>query len=365
MITDIKKLTVKYNGKIVGYLAQLNEGIAFQYDEKWLKNGFNISPFSLPLEDRVFINRKDIFGGLYGVFADCLPDGWGELLVVRMLAKRGINYNRLSPLTKLTLISGQGLGGLTFEPNQGELNYSQTVELDRICREVNDILNDDADSATIDEIYSLGGSSGGARPKAHIKIDGEEWIVKFPCRLDPPDIGEEEYSANLAARRCGLNVNECRLFPSENCSGYFGAKRFDRTPDGRVHMISLSSLLETSHRIPNLDYIHLIKVTQRICADERDCYEAFGRMCFNVFYGNKDDHGKNFAFLFDEKLDSYKLSPFYDITRTSDKAEHEMTAAGSGNPTEKDLLEVARQTALDIEKCRKIIANIKTTLNII
>ena len=131
-----------------------------------------------------------------------------------------------------------------------------------------------------------------------------------------------------------------------------------------MHTISLSSLLETSHQIPNLDYIHLIKVTQRICADERDCYEAFGRMCFNVFYGNKDDHGKNFAFLFDEKPGGYKLSPFYDITRTPEKAEHEMTAAGSGNPTEKDLLEVARQTALDIDKCRKIIANIKTILNI-
>ena len=73
MITDIKKLTVKYNSKTVGYLAQLDEGIAFQYDEKWLKNGFNISTFSLPLEDRVFINRKDIFGGLYGVFADVCP----------------------------------------------------------------------------------------------------------------------------------------------------------------------------------------------------------------------------------------------------------------------------------------------------
>ena len=128
-------------------------------------------------------------------------------------------------------------------------------------------------------------------------------------------------------------------------------------------MISLSSLLETSHRIPNLDYIHLIKVTQRICADERDVYEAFGRMCFNVFYGNKDDHGKNFSFLFDEKKDSYKLSPFYDITRAPDKAEHEMTAAGSGNPTEKELLEVARQTALDIEKCKEIIVEVKEELN--
>lgn len=28
MITDIKKLTVKYNGKTVGYLAQTDEGIS-------------------------------------------------------------------------------------------------------------------------------------------------------------------------------------------------------------------------------------------------------------------------------------------------------------------------------------------------
>ena len=85
------------------------------------------------------------------------------------------------------------------------MSYTQAVELDRICREVNDILNDDADNATLDEIYSLGGSSDGDRLKAHIKIDGEEWIVKFPCLLDPPDISEEEYKANLAAKRCGLN----------------------------------------------------------------------------------------------------------------------------------------------------------------
>ena len=82
-----------------------------------------------------------------------------------------------------------------------------------------------------------------------------------------------------------------------------------------------------------------------------------------LFYGNNDENGKNFAFIFDEKLDGYKLSPFYDITRTPEKAEHEMTAAGSGNPTEKDLLEVARQTALDIEKCKKIIANVREALN--
>ena len=39
MISKVKKLTVKYNGETVGYLADLDDGIAFQYDEKWATNG--------------------------------------------------------------------------------------------------------------------------------------------------------------------------------------------------------------------------------------------------------------------------------------------------------------------------------------
>ena len=121
MIEDVKKLIVKYNGAIVGRLAEVSERkIAFQYDDAWIANGFSISPLSLPLSNRIYISQKITFGGLYGVFSDSLPDGWGELLVSRMLAKRGINYARLFPLTKLTLISSNGLGALTYEPCQIE-----------------------------------------------------------------------------------------------------------------------------------------------------------------------------------------------------------------------------------------------------
>lgn len=362
MIKDIKKLIVKYNGVTVGYIAELDGNIGFQYDDDWLDGGFTISPFSLPLERKVFINKKDTFNGLYGVFADSLPDGWGELLVRRTLSKKGINPDRLSPLTKLSLISGHGLGGLTYEPSQSETDDNTLFELDEIAKEVKQILNDETGDKNLDVIYKLGGSSGGARPKAHIKINGEDWIVKFPCNYDPQDIGEKEYKANMLAKECGLNVNECKLFESDICSGYFGAKRFDRNKDGRLHMVSLSSLLETTHRIPNLDYIHLLQVVQKICFDQSDIYEAFGRMCFNVFYGNKDDHGKNFAFLYDENKRGYKLSPFYDITQTKDKFEHEMTVNGVGNPSEANILEVAKIMKLSMQKCRTIIEIIKDIL---
>jgi len=65
MIEQVKKLGVKYNGVTVGYLAEVQDGrIAFQYDDAWVKNGFSISPFSLPLSNQIFINSKDNFGGI-------------------------------------------------------------------------------------------------------------------------------------------------------------------------------------------------------------------------------------------------------------------------------------------------------------
>lgn len=359
----VKKLTVFYNGAIVGYLVEESEGhIAFQYDEQWIKDGFSISPYSLPLSSKIFRNEKPTFGGLFGVFNDSLPDGWGELLVKRMLAKNGVNYDRLSPLTKLALINGNGLGGLTYEPTLAEKSDNSSVDLDELCVNVQKIFDDEAQAHDLDAVYALGGSSGGARPKAHIKIDGEEWIIKFPCKTDSMNIGEQEYNANAVAQKCGINTNEFRLFPSKICSGYFGAKRFDRHGHKRVHMISLSALLETSHRVPNLDYMHLFQVVQSICADKNEMYEAFRRMCFNVLYGNRDDHGKNFSFIYDERAKSYSLSPAYDLTKVTDKPEHEMTILGNGKPNESDLLAIADALKLSNKKCLDNIEMVKSQI---
>lgn len=88
---ESKQLIVKYQDRTVGILAETKDGFgAFQYDREWLQNGFSISPFSLPLEDRVFVPKSDVFEGLFGVFSDSLPDGGGRLLVDRMLLKKGI-----------------------------------------------------------------------------------------------------------------------------------------------------------------------------------------------------------------------------------------------------------------------------------
>jgi serine/threonine-protein kinase HipA len=365
MNIKVEQLIVKYNGITVGFLKELNNSsIAFQYDELWVKEGFSISPISLPLSDEVFISKSKHFSGLFGVFNDSLPDGWGELLSRRMLMTKGINYDHLSALTRLSLIGENGLGALCYEPKQFEEKSIATLDLDKIAEEISKILSAKTDKADIDQLYKLGGASGGARPKAHLLIDKEEWIVKFPSSMDPIGIGigTLEIEANELAKRSKINVNEYKLFQSNITDGYFGSKRFDRVGSKKVHMISLASILETTHRVPNLDYTHLFQVTSLICHNHEQLYEAYRRMCFNILFQNKDDHGKNMAFIYNESQKSYQLSPFYDITCTKDKFEHEMTVLGYGNPSVDNLLEIAKEFKLSRKRCLEIISQINEVL---
>ena len=89
---EIKKLKVFYHGRKVGTMALYKGKLAaFEYDKEWVADGFSISPFSLPLEQKVFIPKMEPFDGIYGIFADSLPDGWGRLLVDRLMLKSRIN----------------------------------------------------------------------------------------------------------------------------------------------------------------------------------------------------------------------------------------------------------------------------------
>ena len=362
---DVKRMTVKYNQKIVGYLTDTPEGICFQYDDEWIKTGFSISPFSLPLDNKKYYEKTKIFKGLFGVFQDSLPDWWGELLIRRMLISRGINYDKLTPLQKLMLINKDGLGALTYEPSEEIDNPKINFDLDKLAEAASNIYNDSEDRKDLDLVFQLGGSSAGARPKAHLKFDNKYYIIKFPCSRETKDVGINEYKANLLAKQCGINVNECKVFESKLCKGYFGAQRFDRDDKGRrIHMISLSSLLETSHWIPTLDYKILLQVIQIICVDKSDMLEAYRRMCFNVFYDNRDDHGRNFAFLYDEKLKGYKLSPAFDITKSNKIAEHQMMVCGNGKPTEADLIKLAKEVKLSMKTCLDIIKQVKDVLKV-
>ena len=365
-----KALQVLFDNRVVGTLAlAANHKVVFQYDDSWLEQGFSISPFSLPLENQVFVTTKDYFDGLFGVFADSLPDHWGRLLLKRLLLAHEQNPDKLTVIDRLAIVGKSGMGALTYYPEQSFSEENDNTDLDELAFQCQKILHTEY-SDKLDELYRLGGTSGGARPKIMTTINDEDWIIKFSAHVDGENAGKMEYDYSCCARKCGITMSETKLFPSEVCEGYFGIKRFDRISDisgtKRVHMLTAAALLELDFEQPSLDYHSLMKLTKIITRDNKDDVEnMFRRMCFNVFAHNRDDHSKNFTYLYDESADSWRLSPAYDLTYSNTYyGEHTTTVDGNGrNPGKKELLAVGTMAGMKKELCMDIITEIKNCIN--
>lgn len=363
-------LNVFYDNRHVGTLALTSSHkVAFQYSEEWLRNGFSISPFSLPLEKKVFVPSESCFDGLFGVFADSLPDNWGRLLLSRLLKKRNISMDSISVLDRLAIVGSSGMGALEYRPEMSIAPKTDEDDLDELAEQCRRILNTEY-SDKLDELFYLGGSSGGARPKVLTEIDGTDWIIKFPAHVDSKDAGKMEYDYSVCAKACGILMPETKLFLSKSCKGYFGVTRFDRfDEDGKKkkrHMLTAAALLELDYTQPSLDYNSLMKLTKILTGNNTSDMEGMFRiMCFNVFAHNRDDHSKNFSFLYDEAENQWHLSPAYDLTYSSTYyGEHTTTVDGNGkNPGEKELLSVGRKAGMKEADCMKIIHRIRDCVN--
>lgn len=367
---NLRELNVLYQNRKVGKMKLYKTFLtAFEYDKDWLLDGFALNPYTLPLKKQVFIAKHEPFDGLFGAFADSLPDGWGRLLVDRLLLKNKLNPMEVSSLDRLAIVGNSGMGALEYEPDHHFNTTAQALDLDNLALECSRILQTDYVD-NIDELFRLGGSSGGARPKILTNVDGEEWIIKFRAREDKQDVGKQEYDYSVCAKECGIKMTDTRLFPSKICDGYFGTKRFDRInlagSTRKIHMLSASAILETSHRIPNLDYDILMKLTLSLTKDFQEVEQLYRLMCFNVFAHNRDDHSKNFTFLFDEELGRWSLSPAYDLTYSySIGGEHATTVHGNGkNPGLKDVLEVAKMIGISNNKAKIIASDIQECVNL-
>ena len=352
-------LKVYIDDRLVGRLAQASNGlVAFQYSDEWQRGGFSINPYSLPLSNEVFLPTYDPFDGLFGVFHDSLPDGWGALLLDRMLLREGIDPTTVTPLTRLAIVGSSGKGALRYEPEAGFVRSKTTTDLDVLASWCQDIL-DDHPIDDLDAVYAAGGSSGGARPKAYVEDEQGSWIVKFPSSLDPEGIGKLEYDYALCARECGIHVSEVRLMPSKRCEGYFATRRFDVSPHGtRRHMVSASGIVEVSHRIPALDYESLFQISYLLTGGRDEAEQLYRLMCFNVFAHNCDDHSNNFSWLCDEG--TWRLSPAYDLTYSKGMGgEHATSILGNGCPQMDDVLALAKEVGLSARKARTIACDIQ------
>ena len=350
-MNSIKQVEVFCNGRPVGRLALTKERLcAFEYSADWLSSGFSISPFELPLRSGVFIAKPRPFEGGFGVFDDCLPDGWGLLILDRYLQQKGVNPRTLTLLDRLTLVGSTGRGALEFRPDYSVGARQDYADFEKLALEAERIL--DSDNYTgegIREFQDRGGSPGGARPKIFVRYNDKEWLVKFRAKRDPQSIGMDEYRYSLLAKQCGIEMPETRLFEDK----YFGVERFDRTPNGKLHVVSMAGLAGADYRLPSIDYTHIFQVCAALTHSVAEMWKVYRLMVFNFLIDNKDDHAKNFSFIY--RNGDWHFAPAYDLLPSDGINGFRTTSINDSiEPTKNDLFAVAVKAGLNEKEAVRI-----------
>lgn len=287
----------------VGSLAQGDAGVFFQYEAEHLARHPGLSPFDPPEDAGLHSAEKDPHEGLYGVFADALPDGWGRLLMDRAFRSREDLPDLPTPMDRLAYVGDRGMGALSYEPAAAQ----PSQERERMLRvgelgHAAQTLHEGSVDEVLEALFAAA-SSAGARPKAHLYLAEDDrycstaplpgtkpCLVKFTSARFP--LGHEEGACEAAyltlAARAGIDTPDWRLVTTGTPSGarrWLAQTRFDRCrtrPEddlhaGRLHFVSACGLLDADFRAPTLDYEDLIKAAGILCHSPAASQETFRR----------------------------------------------------------------------------------------
>jgi serine/threonine-protein kinase HipA len=351
-------LNVKDSILLIGEMVLNEQIIYFKYDDNFIKSGLEISPFKMKRSDSIIHPKETHFDGLFGVFSDSLPDGWGKLLMDKHFISQGVDLNSVTALDRLAMIDDNSMGAIKYEPHlESEHVTNPFINLDTIHHNIEKVIKGSSEDV-LSTLFQLGGSSGGARPKiivgynpvtdeiihgmSHLPNGFEHWIIKFPSSNDIEGIALVEFAYNQMAKKAGIEVNDFKLFKSQNGNYFFGSKRFDRVGNQKMHLHSVAGLLHDNFRQSTLDYGHIMDCAYRLEKDVAAYSKVIRLATFNVLAHNRDDHSKNFSFLMNHKGE-WKFAPAYDLTYSSSSfGMHSTAVAGeSKNPTTAHIKELA------------------------
>lgn len=366
-------------GETVGYLTWdksnwRTETSVFQFDRDFLNLGWDISPIKLSISSKIARSGisirggipKDIFGGLPPVFADSLPDHWGNSLFRSWAKEHKVSMKDVSSVDYLSFIGKRGMGALEYLPAAIEdedvpfdVDVTRLYEFAKsVLDERNDVQFSTDRELLWQDLIKLGTSPGGKRPKALIAMNEQEQSIKSGQVLLPPGYeyyvlkydnendlypyARIEYAYSRMCRDAGISIPFTELRPFDKAT-HFLIKRFDRVDGEKVHMQSLRAMNgETS------SYEEAFGVMGILQLDYEDKEQLFKRMVFNVLGGNIDDHDKNISFLMD-KSGKWSLAPAYDVVYSIDpdtlyvqKGQFMSINGKNQGITKSDLLTVAR-----------------------
>jgi serine/threonine-protein kinase HipA len=378
---------------------------SFQYDNKFLTKGYDLSPLKMPINggNRIYSfpelrKEKDeqiaTFKGLPGLLADSLPDKYGNQLINIWLAQNGRPPDSMNPVEKLCFIGARGMGALEFEPTQMKATKQTfTVEIQSLVEIAQKMFSDRGgfevnlhtdEQKAMSEILKIGTSAGGVRPKAIIaynKKNGkirsgqtiapkgfDHWLIKLDGVSDAQfgssqGFGRVEYAYYLMAKDCKIQMMDSELL-EENGRAHFLTKRFDREGNSTKHHIQTFCGIQhfDYNNLYGFSYEQLFQTMRMLKMTYPEAEQMFRRMVFNVMATNCDDHTKNFSFRLKQN-GKWELSPAYDICYSFDHrniwvSQHSLSINGKHKGINKnDFMAVA--TANNIKNGEKIIDDIK------
>jgi len=314
---------------LVGELntVRTQRGVSLRYADEWIEHGFALSE-DLPLVAEDFLPRdKDTAAGAVD---DARPDRWGER-VIRLIDKP----SRLSLMEYLYFAGPDRFGALgvstsreRYTPRTGG-PLPTLADADAIHDLVRKVLANEPVPAAQKRLLAPGVTMGGARPKALLDLDGEQWIVKFSAD-DPTDTPLIEHATMTLARQAGIRTAATR--PIRLVDGHAVAiERFDRHGRERIHALSANVALKAAGE--TLGYPELAQLLRRRGVIERDVHlshmhELFRRMVFNILIDNTDDHEKNHVLLVND-AQQYELSPAFDVLPSGQALGYQQMRVGS------------------------------------
>ncbi|HEU5280790.1 MAG TPA: type II toxin-antitoxin system HipA family toxin [Gammaproteobacteria bacterium] len=396
---QVEKIEVYLWGNLVG-MAALDPSLgyyAFAYDKSFTKNGIEIAPLHMPLNDDVYIFTDlptATYKRLPAALADALPDDFGNALINRYLADNGIAQDQITPLDRLAYMGNRAMGALEFKPAHGPKNSKPSaIEMNSLVLEARkavkgNITHDYHTDAALRSIIEVGTSAGGARAKAVIawnskthaiqsgQVDAEagfeHWLLKFDGIGRDRELGMSEhygrieYAYYLMATAAGIDMSESQLL-EENGRAHFMTKRFDREGQHEKHHIqTLCAMNHLDYKKKSTNsYEQLFLTLNQLNLSHQAYAQAFKRMLFNVMSRNCDDHTKNISFLL-KKGGEWELAPAYDITFAHNPQsewtnQHLMAINGKfKNITIDDIMKIANQ--FDIASAKKIIDEVRDAI---
>jgi len=338
--------------RLIGELRylQLTRGVSLTYAKRWIESGFRLSE-DLPLGENEAVPRQP--ARAVGAVDDARPDRWGER-VIQFVDRP----ERLSLMEYLYFAGDDRFGALGVSISPDSYQPRQSTPLPRLddaqtlSEVVRKIANKEALTAQERAIAHAGGSMGGAKPKALIRIDGEEWIIKFFAG-EPIDAPLVEHASMTLALKAGINAAPTRVVRLAGENAVI-VRRFDREGSRRLHSLSAGTVLRSlaMSSIEDLGYPTLAQALRRFGDTAEDAnatqmLELFRRMVYNILIDNTDDHEKNHSLLYlpATRAGHLYLAPAYDVLPTnSGQGRQEFTVGAEGR--ESSLSNAMSQCAL-------------------